>query len=108
MAYNKVIEVDKLKAEGKWRTEIEGVAILFIYDAGEVYALQDRCPHLGASLLKGEYTNKVITCAKHGAQIDVTTGDVLEKAKVLFLRMPTKKAKVYKTKIENDFVWIEQ
>jgi naphthalene 1,2-dioxygenase system ferredoxin subunit len=48
------------------------VAIFRIGDA--VYAIDDRCPHQGASLGEGSLAGTVIACPWHGFMIDVTTG----------------------------------
>ncbi len=42
--------------------------------AGQVYAVQDVCPHAGARLSEGELLGTVITCPRHGSQFDVRTG----------------------------------
>jgi nitrite reductase/ring-hydroxylating ferredoxin subunit len=48
------------------------VAIFRIGDA--VYAIDDRCPHQGASLGEGALTGTVVACPWHGFLVDVTTG----------------------------------
>ena len=107
MGWNKVTEVETLKKQIKLKVFVNDLALLLIYDQNRVYAINDRCPHLGASLEKGTYDDGVVTCAKHHAQIDVKTGEVLEKAKILFLKMPTKKTKTYETKIEEGTVFVK-
>jgi nitrite reductase/ring-hydroxylating ferredoxin subunit len=44
--------------------------------AGEVFAFEDRCPHLGAPLSRGEMRGRSLVCPWHGWTIDVPTGDV--------------------------------
>ena len=41
--------------------------------SGEVFAVQDVCPHAGARLSEGELAGAVITCPRHGSQFDVRT-----------------------------------
>jgi nitrite reductase/ring-hydroxylating ferredoxin subunit len=38
-------------------------------------AVEDRCPHAGASLAEGGYADGVVTCPAHGSQFDVQTGE---------------------------------
>lgn len=102
-----VVEVEELKNQKKMRVIVNNQAILLIEDEGQIYAIQDACPHMGTSLLTGTYQDKVITCRSHKAQINVQTGEILEKAKILFLHLPTKRAKTYPVKIENQKVYIE-
>ena len=48
------------------------LAIFRVGDA--VYAIDDRCPHQGASLGEGGLAGMVVTCPWHGFMVDVTTG----------------------------------
>jgi len=43
---------------------------------GQVFAVEDRCPHLGGPLSKGTLGGRLITCPWHGWRVDVTTGRV--------------------------------
>ena len=43
--------------------------------SGEVFAVQDVCPHAGARLSEGELAGAVITCPRHGSQFDVRSGE---------------------------------
>lgn len=47
---------------------------------GALFALEDACPHSGASLCEGHLEGHVVTCAAHGWQLDVRTGEVLTEA----------------------------
>jgi 3-phenylpropionate/trans-cinnamate dioxygenase ferredoxin component len=42
--------------------------------AGTIYALEDACPHAGASLGAGKIEGKTVTCRAHGLKFDVTNG----------------------------------
>ncbi len=44
---------------------------------GELCALQDVCPHAGATLSTGELEGSVITCPGHGSRFDIRTGERL-------------------------------
>ncbi|MCI0536142.1 MAG: Rieske 2Fe-2S domain-containing protein, partial [Verrucomicrobiales bacterium] len=48
--------------------------------AGEIYALDGRCPHRGGSLGEGTVENGTVFCPLHGWQFDVKTGVCLDKA----------------------------
>jgi nitrite reductase/ring-hydroxylating ferredoxin subunit/catechol 2,3-dioxygenase-like lactoylglutathione lyase family enzyme len=43
---------------------------------GQVFAVEDRCPHLGGPLSKGALSGRLLTCPWHGWRVDVTTGRV--------------------------------
>jgi 3-phenylpropionate/trans-cinnamate dioxygenase ferredoxin component len=40
----------------------------------QVFALQDSCPHSGASLAGGRFDGRNVTCRAHGLRFDVATG----------------------------------
>lgn len=44
---------------------------------GEYYAFKDQCSHQEFPLSDGELEGNVVTCAYHGAEFDVTTGEAL-------------------------------
>lgn len=41
---------------------------------GTVYAVENKCPHLGMPLTKGKICNNAVTCRWHGATFDLKTG----------------------------------
>jgi nitrite reductase/ring-hydroxylating ferredoxin subunit len=41
---------------------------------GELHAIDDTCPHRGGSLSEGDLDGTVVSCPRHGWQLDVTTG----------------------------------
>ncbi|MGH8992125.1 MAG: Rieske (2Fe-2S) protein [Acidimicrobiia bacterium] len=42
---------------------------------GRLHAVEDRCPHAGATLSEGEVEGCVVTCPRHGSQFDVSDGE---------------------------------
>ena len=84
-------ELSVLKEALKLRIMIDQEAILFLYQNGTVYAIKDRCPHLGVSLVQGKYDPEggTVTCRGHGAKINIKTGTIEEKAHFAFCELPT-------------------
>ena len=56
---------------------IAGVSIALFNVDGTIWALNDTCPHAGSSLAAGALEGNVVTCASHGWQYDVTTGQLI-------------------------------
>jgi 3-phenylpropionate/trans-cinnamate dioxygenase ferredoxin component len=54
-----------------------GSDILVANVGGKIYAIDNRCPHMGGNLSKGELLGPIVTCPLHGSQIDVTSGKVV-------------------------------
>lgn len=68
------------------RVVVQAVEILLCNVAGDFYAIEDVCTHDGAPLDQGELESVRITCPRHGAVFDVTTGAVLALPAVIPLR----------------------
>ena len=61
-------------------------SILLCNVDGEFYAIENICTHDGAPLDQGVLDECRITCPRHGAVFDVTTGNVLALPAVIPLR----------------------
>lgn len=107
MGYQFAIKLAQIPEETMTRLVLDTQPILLVHHQAQIYAIQDACPHMGASLAKGTLSDGTVVCPKHKAQIDVKTGGVVSKAKMLFLKLPTKAAKVYPVKIEDGKIFVE-
>lgn len=101
------LEYNDLLVEYKKKIIVEGIPIMVALLADKVYAIQDKCTHLGGSLSKGTVENTDVKCRLHGAKFDLKTGNVIDKAHVGFIKMPTKKAKVFRTEVIDGKIFIE-
>lgn len=54
--------------------EIDGQSVCVANVHGEVYAVQDRCPHLFAKLSAGELRGAHIVCPWHDSEFDMRSG----------------------------------
>lgn len=100
-------EFTEFEHDFKKRVVIDGTPILICYLAGKLYAIQDKCTHLGASLSKGTLTDELIKCSAHGATYHIETGEVVEKAHIGVIKMPTKKLKTFPVEIKEGKVLID-
>lgn len=107
---------------GKLKVEVDDQEVLIVNVKGEIYAVSDRCGHMGPSLFYGELNDYNIECPLHGTQFDVRTGQVAnidsKKPKLKFLKddlnallkglgLPIVKIKPltsYKTKVEDGVI----
>lgn len=51
----------------------QGIILLFDID-GELHAIDDSCPHAGASLFSGRLDGRWLQCPAHGLRFDLATG----------------------------------
>ncbi len=107
MEWKSAAALGTLKEYGKLRVELNDTPVLLIYYDKNVYALHDNCPHMKASLYKGSFSDGVVTCARHNAKINVENGEILEKPKMLFMKVPAKKATTYETKTEEGEIFVK-
>lgn len=80
-AWTKVATEQELAAAGgKKVVEVNGQKILLASYEGSVYAVSNKCSHLGlplvgkTALFQGEISDKCITCPAHGSKFDLATG----------------------------------
>jgi nitrite reductase/ring-hydroxylating ferredoxin subunit len=67
--------LDALKARGgKMVVTGERCPLLIVHDDGRVFALDNRCPHLGFPLHRGSVKDNVLTCHWHHARFDLASG----------------------------------
>lgn len=64
--------------DGEMRAyEVGGEDVAIANVGGTFYAFGDVCTHMMCSLAEGDLDDTTVTCACHGSEFDVTTGDVL-------------------------------
>lgn len=54
--------------------DVDGRRIAVFNTTGQYYAIDDTCPHRGASFSQGTLRGSAVTCPLHGATADVRTG----------------------------------
>ena len=53
---------------------IQGRSVAVFNVDGEIYAVENSCPHNGASLAGGQIEGRLLQCPAHGLRFDVATG----------------------------------
>ncbi|TDY21390.1 3-phenylpropionate/trans-cinnamate dioxygenase ferredoxin subunit [Paraburkholderia sp. BL6665CI2N2] len=53
---------------------IDGRSIVLFNIAGTIHAIENSCPHNGASLANGQLEGCVLRCPAHGLRFDLRTG----------------------------------
>ena len=59
-------------------TTESGHVIAVFYHNGQVYAVDNQCPHAGYPLVQGQVKEGVLTCAMHQARFDVASGGSID------------------------------
>ncbi len=66
--------LEELKAQGRLVVHGGHRPILVIYDRARVFALDNRCPHMGFPLARGSVEDGILTCHWHHARFDLESG----------------------------------
>src|SRR5215472_3343056 len=66
--------LEELKAKGRSVVHGGHRPILVIYHRGRVFALDNRCPHMGFPLERGSVEDGILTCHWHHARFDLESG----------------------------------
>ena len=74
ISWVKVARAEEIEAGETLAVERDGVRVVLVRIAGEVFAMEDRCSHRGARLSKGKLEGCEIECPLHGARFDVRNG----------------------------------
>jgi len=98
-----------LKQKEKLALTINNRPILLVYTKNGVFAIRNKCPHMGSPLASGVLEDGVITCKFHGLPISVETGEVISKQKADYLKLDefSRSVTSYKTTIKDESVYIE-
>lgn len=59
------------------RVEVAGKLVCLANVDGDIFAIDDDCPHIGGALSDGELDGCIVTCPVHLARFDVRDGRVV-------------------------------
>jgi nitrite reductase/ring-hydroxylating ferredoxin subunit len=74
----RVASLDELRAKRMIVVKGEHCPILVVWHDDRVYALDNRCPHLGFPLHRGSIADGVLTCHWHHARFDLISGGTFD------------------------------
>ena len=66
--------VDELPPGGRKLAFAGGRSIVLFNIEGTVHAIENSCPHNGASLASGQLDGHILRCPAHGLRFDLNTG----------------------------------
>jgi nitrite reductase (NADH) small subunit/3-phenylpropionate/trans-cinnamate dioxygenase ferredoxin subunit len=87
-------------AEGEGKTvEVAGKLVAIFCDQGEYHAIDDMCPHMGASLSGGYIENGIVTCPWHAWRFRLKDGAWADNPRI--------KIGCYPVRVEDDSILIQ-
>jgi nitrite reductase/ring-hydroxylating ferredoxin subunit len=91
--------LDELRETGRLVTHVDGHTICLLAEGDEVYAVDNRCPHMGFPLHRGTVSDGILTCHWHHARFDLCTGGTFDQWADELRRFPVE--------VEGDDVYVD-
>src|SRR6516165_4079207 len=66
--------LEELRAKGRIVVHGRHRPVLVVHEGGQVFALDNRCPHMGFPLERGSVDDGILTCHWHHARFDLESG----------------------------------
>lgn len=115
MGWTKVLSQAELPVGGRQVIKVGSRNILLLNRAGQLYAIDNACPHLKLPLQKGKITeNGEIVCPWHRSAFDLATGSVKAwctwpplMGKVMGAISQESAASVFPVRVEEESIWID-
>jgi 3-phenylpropionate/trans-cinnamate dioxygenase ferredoxin subunit len=86
-----VLEEKELQEGAMKLVSVEGSPVLLIKQSGQIFAIDNRCPHMGCAFSGGNLEGLVIVCPCHEWRFNLKTGEYEDE--------PTIKLTIYEHKI---------
>src|SRR6266511_933400 len=68
----------ELRASGRLVVRVNRHTLCLFAEGDEVYAVDNRCPHMGFPLHRGSLCDGILTCRWHHARFDLSTGGTFD------------------------------
>jgi nitrite reductase/ring-hydroxylating ferredoxin subunit len=91
--------LDDVRAKGRLVVGLNGHTICLLADGDEVFAIDNRCPHMGFPLHRGTVSDGILTCHWHHARFDLCTGGTFDQFADELRRFPVE--------IDGDDVYVD-
>src|SRR6266516_2729833 len=70
--------LEELRAKGRLVVGLNGHTVCLLAEGDEVYAVDNRCPHMGFPLHRGTLRDGILICHWHHARFDLATGGTFD------------------------------
>lgn len=94
-----VANVDDLGEEGRTLVNTRGQAIALFRHEGEIYAVDNRCPHMGFPLTQGTVDDGILTCHWHHARFELACGSTFDPF--------ADDAPTYPVEVRGEGIWVD-
>jgi nitrite reductase/ring-hydroxylating ferredoxin subunit len=95
-----VLDEKVLDENGGESVRPKGLPVLLMKRYGQIFALSNRCPHMGCTLAGGAMDGYILTCPCHDWRFDIRTGLMAEEGSGI-------KLDLYEWKIDSGKIMIK-
>ncbi len=74
----RVTTMEELRTKGRMVVHVSDRPIALFLEEGRVYAVDNRCPHMGFPLHRGSVSDGILTCHWHHARFDLCSGGTFD------------------------------
>jgi len=91
---------EKELTEGTMKlVRVDGLPILLIKQSGQIFVIDNRCPHMACGFAGGTLDGMIIICPCHDWRFNLKTGEYEDD--------PSMKLLIYEWKIESGKIWVK-
>jgi nitrite reductase/ring-hydroxylating ferredoxin subunit len=91
--------LEEVRAAGRISVRLAGRSLALFFHGGKVYAVDNRCPHMGFPLHRGTVQDGILTCHWHHARFDLESGGTFDQF--------ADEARVFPVEIRDGEVWVD-
>ena len=91
--------LEEVRAAGRISVRLAGRSLALFFHDGKVYAIDNRCPHMGFPLHRGTVQEGILTCHWHHARFDLESGGTFDQF--------ADEAHVFPVEIREGEVWVD-
>jgi len=97
--YVRTTSVDEVRQNGAMVVHAGGLTLALFVDADRVYAVENRCPHMGFPLHRGTLKAGILTCHWHHARFELESGGTFDPW--------ADDARVFPVEVREGDVWVD-
>jgi nitrite reductase/ring-hydroxylating ferredoxin subunit len=94
-----VLEANELQDGSMKLVDAEGTPVLLVKVSGQIFAIDNRCPHMSCGFSGGSLDGHVIICPCHDWRFDLLTGEYEEIKEMKLVK--------HEWKIQSGKIWIK-
>ena len=94
-----VLGANELQNGSMKLVDAEGQPLLLVKVSGQIFAIDNRCPHMGCGFSGGTLDGYTIICPCHDWRFDLRTGEYEEAKEMTLIK--------YEWKIDSGKIWIK-